>query len=128
MQVLNPKQNAMKHILLFLICFSTQAILSQDEAVYQNITKSFQESFNAQNVDAIFELYTPEMQEAMTKEGVTRFVNGCHEQFGNLKKLTFIETAEGINSYTAEFEKTSLVMELQLSADGKISTIQFQEP
>jgi len=69
-----------------------------------------------------------EMQEAMTKEGVSRFVNGCYEQFGSLKNLTFIETTEGINSYKAEFEKMSLVMELQLSADNKIATIQFQEP
>ncbi|WP_109299003.1 DUF3887 domain-containing protein [Aquimarina sp. AU474] len=118
----------MKRILLLLLCFSLQSIIAQDEALYQKVTQTFQENFNSQNVNAIFDLYTPEMQEAMTKEGVTRFVNGCHEQFGNLKNLSFIETAEGINSYTAEFDKMSLVMELQLNTEGKISTIQFQEP
>ena len=91
-------------------------------------TVSFQENFNAQNVDAIFGMYTGEMQEAMTKEGVSRFVKGCFEQFGKLNSLTYIETAEGINSYTAAFEKISLVMELQLDDTGKIATIQFQEP
>ncbi len=118
----------MKHVFLLLICFTTQSILAQHSAAYEKITKAFQQHFNAQNIDAVFELYTSEMQETMTKEGVSRFVKGCHDQFGNLKKLTFIETTEGINSYTTEFDKTSLVMELQLSADGKISTIQFQEP
>lgn len=118
----------MKHIVLLLICFSTQYILAQDATMYENTTKAFQENFNAQNVDAIFKLYTTEMQETMTKEGVKRFVNGCHDQFGNLKNLTFIQTSESINSYTAEFEKTSLVMELLLNSDGKIVTIQFQEP
>ncbi|TSE09537.1 DUF3887 domain-containing protein [Aquimarina algiphila] len=118
----------MKYIVLLIICFSTQHILAQDATAYENTIKAFQENFNAQNVDAIFALYTPEMQETMTKEGVKRFVNGCHEQFGNLKKLTFIQTAENINSYTAEFEKISLVMELLLSPNGKIATIQFQEP
>ncbi len=118
----------MKYIFLFLFCFTAQYILSQDSEVYKNVTKDFHESFNLQNVVAVFDLYTSEMQEAMTIEGVTRFVNGCYEQFGKLKSLTFIETAEGINSYMAEFDKISLVMELQLNEDGKIATIQFQEP
>lgn len=117
----------MKYIYLLLICVITSSTFAQS-ADYEKVTKSFQDNFNSQNVDAIFNLYTSEMQEAMTKEGVARFVNGCFEQFGSLKSLTFIETAEGINSYTADFDKISLVMELQLSSDGKISTIQFQEP
>ncbi len=117
----------MKHIVLLLICFSTQHILAQDTSAYKSITKAFQENFNVQNVDVIFELYTSEMQKKMTKEGVKRFVNGCHEQFGNLKNLTFIQTTENINSYTAKFEKISLIMELLLSPDGKIAKIQFQE-
>ncbi|WP_170864596.1 DUF3887 domain-containing protein [Aquimarina spongiae] len=118
----------MKYTLLLLVFLCSSALLAQDSTNYQEVTKSFQENFNTQNVDNIFNLYTPEMQEAMTKEGVSRFVNGCYEQFGSLKNLTFIETAEGINSYKAEFEKMSLVMELQLSTDNKIATIQFQEP
>ncbi len=120
--------NVMKYILLFLICFTAQSILSQDEIAYKTAIRAFQENFNVQNVNAVFNLYTSEMQEAMTKEGVKRFVNGCYEQFGKLKSLTFIETTEGVNSYMAEFEKINLTMELQLNENGKISTIQFQEP
>ncbi len=119
---------AMKHIILLLICITTLPVLAQDNAMYEKTTKVFQEHFNSQNVEAIFDLYTSETKEIMTKEGVTRFVNGCYEQFGNLKSLTFIETSAEVNSYTARFEKTSLIMELQLNTEGKISTLQFQEP
>ncbi|MBL0682561.1 DUF3887 domain-containing protein [Aquimarina mytili] len=118
----------MRQILLLLTFFIVSFAFAQDSAMYEKTALAFQENFNAQNVDAVYNLYTAEMQEAMNKEGVTRFVNGCYEQFGSLKSLTFIETTEGIYSYTAEFDKISLVMELQLSPDGKISTIQFQEP
>ncbi|MBQ4821147.1 DUF3887 domain-containing protein [Aquimarina sp. MMG016] len=118
----------MKYIILLLVCMSIHPLLAQDAGVYENTTKAFQENFNAQNVDAVFDMYTVEMQEEMTKEGVTRFVKGCFEQFGSLKSLTFIETTEGVNSYTAAFEKISLVMELKLTEIGKIATIQFQEP
>ncbi|TPN82130.1 DUF3887 domain-containing protein [Aquimarina algicola] len=118
----------MKHIILLFVCFTTNIILAQDKAAYDNAVKTFQENFNAQNVDAIFDLYTTEMQENMTKEGVTRFVTGCYKQFGSLKSFEFIETTEGISSYTANFDKISLVMELLLSPDNKIATIQFQEP
>ncbi len=127
MQTLNL-MNTMKYILLLLVCIATQPLLAQDAVIYEKTTKAFQENFNAQNIDAVFELYSAEMQEEMTKEGVARFIKGCHSQFGNLKNLTFIESAEGINSYTATFEKISLVMELKLNTDGKITTIQFQEP
>ncbi len=118
----------MRYILLLLICLSIKPTFSQDKTSYETAVQAFQENYNTQNVDAIFELYTKELQEAMTKEGVARFVNGCYEQFGKLKNIIFIETAEGVNSYTAEFDKISLVMEIQLSTDGKIATIQFQEP
>ncbi len=120
--------NIMKYLLLFLVGFAIQPILAQDSAVYEKATKAFQENFNAQNIDAVFDLYATEMQEEMTKEGVTRFIKGCHSQFGNLNTVTFIESAEGINSYTAAFDNISLVMELKLNPDGKIATIQFQEP
>ncbi|MDH7448290.1 DUF3887 domain-containing protein [Aquimarina sp. 2201CG14-23] len=118
----------MKYILLLLVFVVTQPLFAQDAATYEKTTKAFQENFNSQNIDAIFDLYTVELQEEMTKEGVTRFIKGCHSQFGNLNTLTFIESAEGINSYTAAFDNISLVMELKLDAEGKIATIQFQEP
>ncbi|GAA0719456.1 hypothetical protein GCM10009430_18530 [Aquimarina litoralis] len=120
--------NIMKYLLLFLVGFAIQPLLAQDAAAYEKATKAFQENFNAQNIDAVFDLYATEMQEEMTKEGVTRFIKGCHSQFGNLNTVTFIESAEGINSYTAAFDNISLVMELKLNPDGKIATIQFQEP
>lgn len=118
----------MKKVFFILICFTIQHIAAQESELYKKTAATFQENFNAQQIDAIFDMYTSEMQEAMTKEGVSRFVNGCFEQFGSLTNLAYIETAEGIHSYTATFEKISLVMDLQLSENGKISTIQFQEP
>ncbi len=118
----------MKYLMLLAICLMTVSISAQDATTYKKTTKAFLENFNTQNIDAIFELYTKEMQEEITKEGVARFVNSCYEQFGNLKSLTFIETTENVNSYTATFDKIDLAMELQLDKDGKISTIQFQEP
>ncbi|WP_103071437.1 DUF3887 domain-containing protein [Aquimarina sediminis] len=117
----------MKYIVLLLVFFTTQFVLAQDASTYENATKAFQKQFNAQDTDAIFDMYTTEMQETMTKEGVARFVKGCYKQFGNLNDITFIETAEGVNSYTAVFDKANLGMDLQLDANGKISTIQFQE-
>ncbi|WP_025742134.1 DUF3887 domain-containing protein [Aquimarina pacifica] len=117
----------MRYIALFVFFIISQSSFAQDTAAYQNAIKSFQENFNVQNVDAVFDLYTTEMQEAMTKEGVSRFVNGCFEQFGILKTISFVETAEGVNTYNAEFEKTTLIIELQLSESNKISTIQLLE-
>ncbi|WP_062060441.1 DUF3887 domain-containing protein [Aquimarina longa] len=115
----------MKFILLLVICFTAQSILAQDATAYENITKKFQENYNAQDVEAIFNMYTTELQESMTKEGVNQFVKGCYEQFGNLKNIIFIETTEGVYSYTAEFDKSKLSMDLQLDTNHKISTIQF---
>ncbi|PKV52096.1 uncharacterized protein DUF3887 [Aquimarina sp. MAR_2010_214] len=117
----------MKYLIVFLICFTTQSVLAQDASTYHSATKVFQENFNAQKIDSIFDMYTSEMQENMTKEGVTRFINGCYEQFGSIKNITFVETAEGVYSYKVEFDKAILAMDLQLSTNGKISTIQFQE-
>lgn len=115
-------------ILLLFFCLFTLPVVAQESDAYKNALKTFQENFNAQNIDAVYDLYSADMQEAMTKEGVTRFVKGCHEQFGNLKNVTYQSTTDdGINSYNAEFDKITLVMELMLTDDGKIASIQFQE-
>ncbi len=84
----------MKYIVLLITCFTVQCGLSQDVSTYEITIKTFRENFNAQNVDAIFDMYTSEMQENMTKEGVSRFINGCYGQFGSIKNITFVETAE----------------------------------
>lgn len=117
----------MKYIILLLTCFTIQYGLAQDASTYESTTKTFLEYFNTQDVNAIFDMYTSEMQESMTKERVSNFINGCYGQFGSIKNITFIETAEGIYSYEVAFDKAVLAMDLQLNADGKISTIQFQE-
>ncbi|TYP72249.1 DUF3887 domain-containing protein [Aquimarina intermedia] len=117
----------MKHFLLLLISIVSLSTFAQDAASYEKVTTSFQEQFNAQNVDAIFDMYAPEMQEGMTKEGVTRFVQGCFKQFGNLKSLTFVKTEGPVYSYSATFDNANLSMELLLSENGKISSLQFQE-
>ncbi|EZH72089.1 hypothetical protein ATO12_24435 [Aquimarina atlantica] len=117
----------MKYLILLFTCFTIQYGVAQDASTYESTTKTFLENFNAQDVNAIFEMYTLEMQESMTKEGVSNFINGCYGQFGNMKNITFVETAEGVYSYKVTFDKATLGMDLQLNADGKISTIQFQE-
>lgn len=117
-----------KDTLLFLIFLYATSLAAQDNTTYTTTINNFQAHFNTQDIDAVFGLYSSEMQEEITKEGVTRFVKGCHEQFGNLKNITFIESTEGVNRYTAEFDKTNFIMELMLTPEGKIITIQFQEP
>ncbi len=116
----------MKHILLFLLfSISIQSIIAQDADIYKKITKAFQENYNTQNIDAIFDMYSLDSQEEMTKEGITQFITGCYGQFGNLNTLKFIETTENVYSYSAEFDKGTLSMEIQLTTEGKIATIQL---
>lgn len=117
----------MKYFLLLIISVISLSTFGQDASSYKSVAASFQAQFNAQHVDAIFDMYTTEMQEGMTKEGVTRFVQGCYKQFGNLKSLTFVKTEGPIYSYTATFDNANLLMELLLSENGKISSLQFQE-
>ncbi|MDY8138246.1 DUF3887 domain-containing protein [Aquimarina sp. 2201CG5-10] len=118
----------MKYLILLLAFAISQPLLAQDAESYEKTIKTFQENFNAQNTDAIFAQYTTELQEEMTKEGVAGFVKGCYNKFGNLKTFSFIETAEGIYSYLVEFEKGTLAMDIKISKEGKISTIQLQAP
>ncbi|GAA3516079.1 hypothetical protein GCM10022393_32610 [Aquimarina addita] len=106
----------------------TSTLVAQNTAAYESTLQKFQEHFNAQETDAIFELYSTQAQEEMTKEGITQFVKGCYGQFGNLKEFIFIEEVENVYSYSILFEKGTLLMDIQLAPDGKITTIQLQEP
>ena len=117
--------NIMKYITLLLICFTTQFILAQDADSYAKTMATFQTHYNTQNVDAIFDMYTTDLQAEMTKEGVTGFVKGCFGRFGRLKSMTPMKTEENVYSYNAGFEKSNLEIQVQINKEGKISTIQF---
>ena len=118
----------MKFILLTLLFFGSQFLIGQETNLYKETMKSFKEYFNAQDVDAVYDLYTPEMQEAMTKNGISRFVVSCFKQFGSLEEISFVERSEeeDVNTYKGKFEKTSFNIEVQLSTNGKISSLQLQ--
>jgi len=119
----------MKYIIILLVSLSSQFLFCQQDAkAYQAVTKAFQENFNNQNIDGVFDLYTTETQNTMTREGITRFVNGCYKHFGKLNRISFTETAENVNTYNVVFDKMNLIMELQIDQNGKITTLQFQEP
>ncbi|WP_378187233.1 DUF3887 domain-containing protein [Aquimarina sp. W85] len=117
----------MKLILLLIVSMLSIPTFGQHTSDYEKAVVSFQKNFNAQHVDTIYNMYTPEMQESMTKEGVIRFVQGCYKQFGDLKSITLKKTENQIHSYTAIFDKATLLMELLLSDSGKILSLQFQE-
>ncbi|MFC5044718.1 DUF3887 domain-containing protein [Aquimarina hainanensis] len=118
----------MKHTLILL--FSTvlsMTITAQEADAYKKVTTSFTEYFNQQDAAAIFELYTPETQNDITKEGVAAFVKGCYSQFGKLTQTEFQNTSGKVHTYTATFEKASLSMELLLDDQDKIISIQFDQ-
>ena len=118
----------MKKIIFLTSLLFNLSMYSQNAEVYQKVLQIFQENINAQNIEPIYNLYTRDTQEEMTKEGITRFIKGIYQQFGSFQEYKFLTAENSIYQYTATFDKTTLVLELLLNTNGQIETIQFREP
>ncbi len=92
---------------------------------YQFVADKFQQFYNQELADSIFNLYAPIMKEHLSQEKNRTVMSGLHVQFGELKSLGLLKQDTGYVKYKASFKDQTLTMVLALNRENLIEGLRF---
>lgn len=104
-------------VLSILILLSNLTFAQTEKPSYKSVADSFEANYNADNFDAIFASFSPEMQKALPIEKTKEFLTGLKQQAGKITKREFVKYEQSYALYKTNFERALLA--LTVSIDGK---------
>ena len=120
----------MRNIIFTLILTLTMSnIFGQTEqSTYKPVADKFERSYNAENYDTIFAMFSNEMQKALPLEKTTEFLMGLRSQAGQITRREFVKYVNGTYaSYKTNFEQAVFALNISVDNDSKINGL-FVKP
>ena len=110
------------YLLLFFLSISYCTVLAQKEkANYASAAKAFEEKFNSENYQAIFESFSPEMQNALPINKTIAFLGGLMTQSGKIIQRDFVKYEQSYASYKTVFERATWAFNISVDNNSKIN-------
>ena len=114
--------------LFFLIFLCTSAFtFSQTEGDYEAVITSFTKSYNNQNSETIFNLFTSELQSTLSLDKLKANFAEVKKNQGEMSEATFLLDDEKGKSYLISFENGDMLLTLLLDSDKKIKIFELKE-
>jgi alpha/beta superfamily hydrolase len=110
---------------LFLILFMLEVFPGITQVNYQTVADRFQQFYNQELADSIFNMYAPVMKEHLPQEKNRTVMSGLHIQFGELRSLGLLKQDTGYARYKASFKDQTLTMVLALNKENLIEGLRF---
>ena len=114
----------MKRI-LFLILFLVELNTGAAQVNYQSVADKFQQFYNQELADSIFNMYAPIMKEHLSQDKNRTVMSGLHIQFGELRSLGLLKQDTGYARYKASFKDQVLTLVLALNKENLIEGLRF---
>lgn len=119
------------HFSLLIATLITNTVFSQT-ANYDMAINAFQANYNAGKFEAIFNSFSPEMQQNLPIENTNQFLAGLKSQVGKIASNEFVKEESGTTAfYKTKFEKAVLATYISLDKQNKISGLlikPYKEP
>lgn len=112
-------------ILLILIPFLSFGQTEQE--TYKKVSAEFEEYYNSNEYQKVFELFSTEMKTFLPIEKTTDFVDGLKTQAGKIENREFIKYEKGTYaSYKTNFERALFSIFISLDKNEKINGFFFK--
>lgn len=115
----------MKYFILLLICTLSLSGKAQSPE-YVVALEDFQKFYNAEDPDAIFNMFSPLMQQSVNLQTTSQIVISFQSRFGEMKSFEFIEKEGLAENFVAHFERGKQSIRISLNGDGKLSGLLFK--
>lgn len=102
--------------ILVNLCFS-----QVEKTAYKAVADSFELNYNADNFEAIFSVFSPEMQKALPLEKTKEFFSGLKKQAGNISKRQFAKYDKSYAIYKTNFERALFAVNISVDDHSKIN-------
>lgn len=106
-------------VLIFIISF---AFAQGEKESYKPIAVQFEKKYNTEDYDAIFAMFSPEMQNALPLEKTKAFLAGLKSQAGNINSREFVNYQNGTYaSYKTAFERGLFALNISVDQHSRIN-------
>lgn len=106
-----------------LLLFGSTLFAQNETAAYKTAQQQFQNSYNTQAYDSIFNSFSPEMQKALPIDKTKAFLGSIAISLGKIKTMEFIRYQSSLALYKTKFEKGEMGINISLNSDKKINGI-----
>ncbi|PIE50642.1 MAG: peptidase M23 [Flavobacteriales bacterium] len=113
--------------LILLILIPIFSFAQTEKQAYKKVSAEFEQYYNANQPDKIFNLFSSEMKTALPIEQTTDFLNGLKSQVGKIQKRAFVKYVQTYALYKTIFERGTFAINISLDDKAKINGL-FVKP
>jgi fermentation-respiration switch protein FrsA (DUF1100 family) len=106
-------------------CAFTSPAQSTEPLTYRTALNKFMLYYNRNQADSIFNMFTTETKAQIPADKNRQMLGQLQNQIGGLQQATFQGMEQGIATYKADFQKSTLAMKISLNNSGKIGGLLF---
>ncbi|MEE9406573.1 MAG: peptidoglycan DD-metalloendopeptidase family protein [Polaribacter sp.] len=120
----------MKKTFLFITLFliGNFAYSQTEKTESKTIAKNFEDNYNKNYYEAIFIMFSSEMQQALPIDKTIEFLTGLKSQAGKITNRTFVKYENGTYaSYKTIFERAVFTLNISINKNSKINGL-FAKP
>ena len=119
----------MKNVItLTLLTLIVNLVFAQSEKDnYKTVAAEFEKNYNTENFDAIFTMFSSDMQKALPIEKTKGFLTGLKAQAGKITKREFVMYEQTYASYKTNFERALFAVNISVDDNSKINGL-FVKP
>ena len=111
-----------KFLLVILFLYSFFSFSQTETESFQKISAEFQQFYNADELEKIYNLFSDEMKAALSLTETKKFLEGLKFQAGHIKKREFVKFENGsYASYKTTFERAVFALNISVDKQGKIN-------
>ncbi len=118
-------KNYLAPILLLLVI--TTSFGQTEKIINKSVSERFEANYNADNFEAIFSSFSPEMQKALPLDRTKEFLTGLKKQAGKITKRQFVTYEQTYASYKTNFERALFAVNISVDNNAKINGL-FVKP
>src|SRR5215212_5889952 len=92
-----------------------------EKPINKNVADKFQSNYNRQNYNAIFDMFSQEMKDALPVDKAKEFFSSLGADAGKIVKKQFIRYEETYAVYKTNFERALFSLNISVDNNSKIN-------
>ena len=108
-------------LFLFIVLFIAKTYAQAEPANYRAAVAKFKTFYNANHVDSIFNMFSPEMKSILPLATFKPTTNQLKQQYGELLTTEFVSYSGSIATYKAIFKGSIFLLNVALSDKNKLN-------
>lgn len=117
--------NLMRYTIFALLLFGSTIVLAQLPGAEAAMIK-FQNNYNNKNGEAVFDEFSPKMQQSVNLSTTNQIITSFQSRFGELMSFDHIGTEGTLDNFEAHFERGKQLVTIAVNSEGKMTGLLFK--